>query len=219
AVRRAEREGARFEIVPRADVPMLIPRLKAISDEWLEAKGATEKSFSVGRFDPAYLQQFDCAVVCRGDEIVAFANIWAAADGGELSVDLMRHGSDVPYGTMDFMFSRLMLWGRDKGYRWFTLGLAPLSGLAARPLSPWWAKAGAFLYRHGESFYGFEGLRAYKAKFAPQWEPRFIAGPQGLSMARAMVDLQRLVGGGRGSAASRMGRAARDRTAEGEGQP
>jgi phosphatidylglycerol lysyltransferase len=62
-------------------------------------------------------------------------------------------------------------------------------------------KAGAFLYRHGESFYGFEGLRAYKDKFTPEWEPRFIAGPQGLSMARALIDLQTLIGGGRSSAA------------------
>lgn len=204
AVRRAEREGARFEIVPAADVPMLIPRLKAISDEWLETKGTAEKSFSVGRFDPVYLERFDCAVICWHDEIVAFANIWSTADHGELSVDLMRHVKAVPYGTMDFLFSRLMLWGREQGYRWFTLGLAPLAGLETRRLAPSWAKAGAFLYRHGESFYGFEGLRAYKAKFAPQWEPRFIAGPQGLSMARGMVDLQRLIGGGRGSAASRM---------------
>lgn len=218
AVRRAEREGARFEIVPQADVGPLIPRLRMISDRWLDAKGATEKSFSVGRFDPAYLQRFACAIVRCEDEIVAFANIWSTDDGNELSVDLMRHDNDVPYGTMDFMFSRLMLWGKDRGYRWFALGLAPLSGLEARRLSSPWAKAGAFLYRHGESFYGFEGLRAYKAKFAPQWEPRFIAGPQGLSMARAMVDLQRLVGGGRASAASRMRGAKRLRLVEGVGQ-
>ncbi|HEX7876270.1 MAG TPA: bifunctional lysylphosphatidylglycerol flippase/synthetase MprF [Sphingobium sp.] len=218
ATRRAEREGATFEIVGAADVPALIPRLKEISDHWLEAKGTAEKSFSVGRFDPAYLQRFDCALVRRHGEIVAFANIWSTAEGGELSVDLMRHDRNAPYGTMDFMFSRLMLWGQALGFRWFTLGLAPLSGLEARRLSSPWTKAGAFLHRHGESLYGFEGLRAYKAKFAPQWEPRFIAGPQGLSMVRAMVDLQRLVGGGRASAASRMREPKRTPIMEGVGR-
>ena len=204
AVRRAERDGASFDVVPAADVPALIPRLQAISDQWLAAKGASEKRFSVGRFDPAYLQRFDCALVhCSGD-IVAFANIWASADGGELSVDLMRHDGAAPAGTMDFLFVQLMLWGQARGYRWFALGLAPLSGLEVRRLSSLWTRAAALLYRHGNSLYGFEGLRAYKAKFAPIWEPRFIAGPQGLSMARAMVDLQRLVGGGRASAAARM---------------
>lgn len=204
AVRRTARDGASFEIVAAADMPALLPELRAVSDEWLTAKGATEKSFSVGRFEDIYMARFDCAVVrCHG-KIVAFANIWATADGQELSVDLMRQSADAPPGVMDFIFTSLLLWGQSQAYRWFTLGLAPLSGLEARRLSPLWVKAGAFLYRHGDAFYGFGGLRAYKAKFAPIWEPRFIAGPQGLSLARAMVDLQRLIGGGRGSMAARM---------------
>jgi phosphatidylglycerol lysyltransferase len=204
AVRRTTRDGASFEIIAAADVPKLLPELRALSDDWLAAKGATEKSFSVGRFGDIYMAKFDCAVVrCQG-RIVAFANIWATADGQELSVDLMRHSGDAPPGVMDFIFTSLLLWGQAQGYRWFTLGLAPLSGLEARRLSPLWVKGAAFLYRHGDAFYGFGGLRAYKAKFAPIWEPRFIAGPQGISLARAMVDLQRLIGGGRGSMAARM---------------
>jgi len=35
----------------------------------------------------------------------------------------------------------------------------------------------SLLRRHGEALYGFEGLCAYKDKFSPDWEPRFIAGP------------------------------------------
>jgi len=207
ADRRAEREGAVFEIVPAGQVPPLLDELEAISDQWLAAKGHGEKAFSVGRFDPAYIAGCDCALVRQGGgqggRIVAFANIWATANRRELSVDLMRHADETPYGTMDFLFVRLMIWGREQGYDWFTLGLAPLSGIEARRLSPLWAKAGAFFFRHGESFYGFEGLRAYKEKFAPRWEPRFIAGPRGISMSRAMIDLQKLVGGGSGSAATR----------------
>jgi len=200
AARRAEREGATFEIVPVAAVPAILDELRGISDRWLAAKGQSEKSFSIGRFDAAYMLRFDCAVVRHAGRIVAFANIWATACRTELSVDLMRHDAVMPHGTMDFLFVQLMLWGQERDYGWFTLGLAPLSGIEARRLAPVWAKAGAFLYRHGEAFYGFEGLRAYKDKFGPRWEPRFIAGPRGLSMARALIDLQRLVSGGRGSA-------------------
>ncbi|WP_242127095.1 bifunctional lysylphosphatidylglycerol flippase/synthetase MprF [Sphingobium sp. Sx8-8] len=203
AERRAVREGASFEIVPAARVPLLLDELEHISDQWLAAKGHGEKAFSVGRFDSAYIAACDCAVVRQEGRIVAFANIWATANHRELSVDLMRHASETPYGTMDYLFIHLMLWGRSQGYDWFTLGLAPLSGLEARRLSPLWAKAGAFFFRHGESFYGFEGLRAYKEKFGPRWDPRFIAGPRGISLSRAMIDLQKLVGGGPGSAATR----------------
>ena len=66
-----------------------------------------------------------------------------------------------------------------------------------------WARASAFLYKHGDSYYGFEGLRVYKNKFSPNWESRYIAGPQGVGLARALIDLQTLVGGGCGSAARR----------------
>lgn len=195
AARRAAREGARFEIVPAARAAPLLPELRAVSDEWLAAKGHSEKRFSLGRFDEAYLCRFDLALVrCEG-RIAAFANLWATANGEELSVDLMRHCESAPYGTMDFLFTRLMEWGRDQGYARFSLGLAPLSGIEARPLSPAWAKIAALLFRHGERFYGFRGLRAYKEKFAPGWEPRYVAGPGGLSTMRAMADLRALIGG------------------------
>lgn len=201
--RRAAREGAVFEIVPAAQLPALMAELRAVSDAWLRDKGNSEKAFSVGRFDPAYIGRFDCAVVRREGAIVAFANVWATENREELSVDLMRHLADMPYGTMDFLFVQLMQWGRDNGYRWFNLGMAPLSGIESRRLAPIWARIGALLYRHGDAFYGFEGLRAYKDKFSPVWTPRYIAAPPGLGLARGMIDLQTLVGGGSRSAARR----------------
>lgn len=202
-VRRAEREGARFELVRAADVPALLPELRAVSEAWLKAKGGHEKLFSVGRFDPAYLARFDCALIRSGDRLVAFANVWATADKEELSVDLMRHAENLPYGSMDLLFARLMEWGKAEGYSRFNLGIAPLSGLEARRLASFWAKAGALLYRHGDAFYGFEGLRGYKEKFGPAWIPRYVGAPHGLGLVRALVDLQMLIGGGPGSAARR----------------
>lgn len=203
ADRRAAREGAVFNMVATAEVPALLPELRTVSDQWLAVKGQSEKRFSVGSFDPAYLANFPCAVVRHEGRIVAFANLWPTANKTELSIDLMRHTATMPYGTMDFLFIQLMLWGKAQGYGWFSLGLAPLAGIEARRLAPLWARAGGFLYRHGEALYGFEGLRGYKDKFAPVWEPRFIAGPDGVGMARALIDLQTLVGGGPKSAARR----------------
>ncbi len=202
AERRAAREGASFEIVPASAVPALIPELRALSDGWLKAKGQSEKAFSVGRFDPGYLARFDCAIVRHEGRIAAFANIWSTTGREELSVDLMRHAEVTPYGTMDFLFVQLMRWGRAEGYRWFNLGLAPLAGIEARRLAPIWARIGGLLYRHGDAFYSFEGLRAYKDKYAPVWGPRYIAAPHGLGLVRALVDLQTLVSGGRNSAAA-----------------
>ena len=194
AERRAVREGASFEVIPVEAVQPLLDELEAISSEWLEAKGQREKGFSLGRFERGYIARFDCAVVRVDGRIVAFANIWKATSGGELSLDLMRHAAGSPPGVMDYLFASLMLWGQAQGYARFTLGLAPLSGIEGRRLSPFWAKAAAMIFRHGERFYGFKGLRAYKEKFAPAWEPRYIAAPNGLGFIQAMSDLNRLIG-------------------------
>ena len=201
AERRADKAGAGFAIVPAVDVPDLLPELAAVSDAWLAEKGRSEKAFSLGRFDPDYLARFDCAVVREGGRIVAFANIWATPNKAELSVDLMRHVGGLSYSAMDLLFARLMLWGRDNGYERFLLGLAPLSGLDVRRLAPLWAQAGNLVYRRGEGLYGFEGLRFYKQKFQPEWLPRYIAANGDIALARGLFDLNRLIAGGRGSAA------------------
>ncbi|WP_051244101.1 bifunctional lysylphosphatidylglycerol flippase/synthetase MprF [Azohydromonas australica] len=187
--------GYRFEIVPCEAVPPLVPALRELSDAWLRAKATHEKGFSNASFDARYLEQFPLALV-RGEEgIVAFANLWCGAGRQELSVDLMRRLPTAPRGSMDFLFSELMLWGRTQGYRWFDFGMAPLSGLDARRDAPIWGRIGTLLYRHGEHFYNFEGLRHYKAKFNPVWEPLYLASPGGVALPAILVDVTALMAG------------------------
>jgi phosphatidylglycerol lysyltransferase len=195
SVRRADAAGLRFEILPAADVAAYGTALKTVSDDWLRGKAGVEKRFSIGRFDPDYMTRFDCAVLWQDDRIVAFANIWATRNRCELSVDLMRHLPDTPYGTMDFLLVSLMQWGAAHGYKRFNLGMAPLSGLGGGRLAPGWSRIGHAIYGHAEALYGFAGLRSFKAKFHPDWQPRYVATPPGLPAARAMIDLIALIGG------------------------
>ena len=196
ARRRAERDGASFEVFPATAVKALLPQLTAISDAWLADKATAEKSFSVGTFEAGYLQRFPLALVRMAGEPVAFANLWGSAHNHELSVDLMRFGLDAPRGAMDYLFIELMLWGRAQGYHWFNLGMAPLAGLENHPLAPVWHRVGNFLFEHGEHFYNFEGLRRYKSKFDPQWRPRYIMTPGGLALPRILLDVSLLISGG-----------------------
>jgi phosphatidylglycerol lysyltransferase len=196
AHRKVEEAGYRLEVVPPEAVPALLPELTAVSDDWLETKSTREKGFSLGRFDPAYLRRFPLALVRLEGRIVAFANLWPGGGLEELSVDLMRHTRDAPAGVMDYLFLELMLWGRDQGYRWFNLGMAPLSGLEARALAPLWSRVGALVYQHGEQLYNFQGLRQYKDKYDPVWEPRYLACPGGLALPRILGDVAALIAGG-----------------------
>jgi phosphatidylglycerol lysyltransferase len=190
-------------MIPAGSIGPLLERLRSVSDAWLETRNTREKGFSLGFFDETYLKQFPLAVVYFAGEIVAFANVWQGAGKEELSVDLMRFTPDLPPVMMDYLFVELMLWGQKEGYRWFNLGVCPLSGLENRRLAPASRRVGAVIYRHGENFYNFQGLRAYKEKFEPEWTPVYLACPGGLVLPRVAANIVALVSGGLKGAVAR----------------
>jgi phosphatidylglycerol lysyltransferase len=191
------RSGLTFTIWDQEMVATQIETLHTISDAWLAEHRAGEKGFSLGRFDPEYIRRFPCGVVQGEDgKVVAFANILATPDKTELSVDLMRHLPTAPSGVMDTIFVEVMLWGQEQGYQIFNLGMAPLSGLSTHPLAPLWHKLAARIFHRGESLYNFQGLRSYKDKFNPVWEPRYIAVQSTWSLPSALFDATALIGGG-----------------------
>ena len=193
---RITRENCAFSVVPSDQVPPLLDELKRISDAWLVDKGTREKGFSLGFFEPEYMKKLPIAIVRREKEIIAFANIWPGADHDELSIDLMRHLPAAPNGIMDYLFVELMLWGQQQGYDWFSLGMAPMSGLEERALAPLSHKVGTFVFRHGEHFYNFQGLRQYKEKFGPVWRPKYLACRGGLVLPRILANVATLISGG-----------------------
>jgi phosphatidylglycerol lysyltransferase len=192
----AQRDGLTFEVIAAGSADGLMPELQRISDTWLASKATGEKRFSVGHFSPQYLRRFPLALVREGGAPAAFANLWTTDTRAELAVDLMRFGSAAPQGTMDFLFIELMSWGRDQGYRWLNLGMAPLSGLDRHPLAPAWHRVGNLVFRHGEHFHNFEGLRRYKAKFDPHWEPKYLVARGGIALPRVLMDVAVLIAGG-----------------------
>ena len=197
AKNRFEREGFSFTMWEPDAVAENLPILQAVSDGWLAKHRAAEKGFSLGRFDPDYVRRFPCAVVKNAaGGVIAFANLWRTAGKEELSVDLMRHLDEAPAGVMDYLFTEMMRWGREQGYQQFSLGMAPLSGLSTRALAPLWNKLAAQLFHRGRKLYNFSGLRDYKEKFRPHWEPRYLAVQSSWRLPSALLDATTLIGGG-----------------------
>jgi phosphatidylglycerol lysyltransferase len=192
----SEKAGCTVELLPAGGSDAHLADLTRISDDWLAAKHTREKRFSLGRFEPAYIRQFPLALVRLQGRIVAFATLWTTGTRDELTVDLMRYASDAPPNVMTYLFVQVMLWGKAEGYQWFDLGMAPLSGMGNRTLAPLWHRLGAFVFHHGENFYHFKGLREYKARFDPVWEPRYLASPGGLALPFILTDIAALISGG-----------------------
>ncbi|WP_286952604.1 phosphatidylglycerol lysyltransferase domain-containing protein [Brevundimonas sp. UBA7507] len=196
AVNRAEREGASFEVAPPGAARALEVELRAVSDAWLNHHNGSEKAFSLGRFDIDYLDRSPIAVARENGRIVAFANLLVGTGGREAMIDLMRHDPEGPHGIMDYLFTRTAQWAREQGMERLDLGMAPLSGLEDRRMAPVFARVGALVFEEGGAVYGFQGLRAYKAKFGPAWRPKFIAAPTTTPLALALLDVALLTSGG-----------------------
>ncbi len=195
AINRVEKDSGRFEIVQGEALRAIMSELRAVSDAWLLAKRAGEQRFSLGRFDEPYLMLFPCAVVRdAAGGIVAFANVLEGARGEEMSVDLMRYRGD---NVMDYLFIRLMLHGKQRGFKRFNLGMAPLAAVGdvrwARPIE----RLAHLFFRHGEHWYNYQGLRHFKEKFDPVWEPRYMAYPHPWQWPLAIAHVSALVAGGR----------------------
>ena len=195
-VRRLEKDGGIFRVLPTDEVRERMDELRAVSDDWLRLRSVAEKGFSLGSFEPDYVARFPAAIVECGEHIEAFATLWPGLMGQEVSTDLMRHHRDAPKSVMEALFTHLMIWGRAEGYRWFVMGMAPMSGFESSPIAPLWARAGRLLYEHGTPLYNFQGLRAFKNKFDPVWESRYLVYPGGLALLRIAADVSALVSGG-----------------------
>lgn len=190
---RAQRDGLSVELLSPPHAPELIDTLQDISDDWMAQHAAREKRFSVGRFDAAWLNRTRIALVRLNGEICAFANLMEATRSS--AVDMMRHHADVPAATMEFLFTDLMLQLKAEGRESFSLGMVPFAGLSGRRGATLWARFGSLVYSHGDRFYSFEGLRRFKSKFDPVWQPRYFCCRSALPPVGPLTDAARLIAG------------------------
>jgi phosphatidylglycerol lysyltransferase len=190
---RVERTGVSFEIIKAEDVEQFLPALKRVSDAWLAVRGRREKGFSLGFWNDDYLRRHDVAVVRHEGRIVAFANILRKPAAATASLDLMRHVSDAPESVMDYLVVMLLEHVKAEGYKWFNLGMAPLSGLPEHRLASRWARLAGLFFRYGDRLYNFEGVRIFKSKFKPEWRPKYLAYEHSLRLPQTLFDIAGLI--------------------------
>ncbi|MCX8025903.1 MAG: phosphatidylglycerol lysyltransferase domain-containing protein, partial [Thermanaerothrix sp.] len=166
----------------------LLEALRAVSDEWLSTRGMTELRFSLGWFDEDYLRQCPAMIIRTAEgRISAFASLILDLPPGGVSVDLMRHRRATESGTMDFLFVSLLEWAKTAGYTVFDLGLSALVGVGEHSDDPAIERAMRYLYHSLTRFYNYQGLHAFKAKFHPRWEPRYLVYPQPLALPSVVL--------------------------------
>lgn len=193
-LRRVEREGYSFQIIEPPFNKEVIDQLKEISDKWLGSR--KEKGFSLGWFSEDYIQRSPIAILKNEEEnkIMGFVTLMDANDGGRtIAIDLMRIDKDAPNASMDYLMLNLFITFKEKGYKYFSLGEAPLSNVGFNMHSHLQEKLARLVYNSGNIFYSFDGLRRYKSKFSPVWQPRYLAYPKFMSLPEVFINLCSLI--------------------------
>ncbi|EPC55680.1 lysyl-tRNA synthetase [Lacticaseibacillus paracasei subsp. paracasei CNCM I-4270] len=187
-----EREGYSVELLKSPFDDALLDDLQTVSDSWLD--GRSEKGFSLGFFDRHYLNQAPIAVVRAPDgKIVAFATDMPTGNNEVTSIDLMRSSADAPSGIMDEVFIHLFELAKDRGFKYFNMGMAPLANVGTSSYSFIEEKIAHLVYEYGYRFYGFQGLRSYKNKYVTEWVPKYVAYRKRTSLLFTLLQIMMVV--------------------------
>lgn len=152
--------------------------LKQCLKEWLSSKGLPPLRFLV---EPNTLSRlFDRRVFVAtrsSGEVVGFIVLSPVATRNGWLFEQFPHRPGAPNGTVELMIDTAMRTLAEGGYDYVTLGLSPLSKRAEIKLfdNPLWLRVLlAWMRKHAQRFYNFDGLDAFKAKLQPErWEPVF----------------------------------------------
>ncbi len=214
SVARARREGLsaqcwQGEIIPEA----LFAGMQRISTEWLATRNVkTQMGFSMGRFPADWSKELLTVLALDANGRVEAFLTWTPLYAGDgWALDIMRRGKRATPGAMELLIFHSLEWAKARGYTKMSLGLAPLAGLSGETLSaPCDPVAGeqqassasllersaAFLHRRGIVLDTYRSLYAFKAKFQPAWESRYLIVSEGQALPRILLALARLHGTG-----------------------
>ena len=168
-----KKDNYNFKIIPKEKLDTVLVELESISQEWLDSKNTSEKRFSIGHFSKEYIKNFDLAILEKDGKIISFANIYGTSEKECLTLDLMRHKKGLKNSVMEYFFICLIQYAKEANFTFFSLGIVPLSGIEKEWLSPY-KSIENFLFHYEKHFYNFRGLKLFKDKFNPLWNPVYI---------------------------------------------
>jgi phosphatidylglycerol lysyltransferase len=184
-----QKKGYTTTIYKPPHSPELITQLKTISDEWLEATNRSEMVFSQGSFNEQLKDQ-DLIITKNPDGIpVAFLNIIPDFAPDECTYDLIRKTTDAPGGCMDALIIELIKYTKEKGCRFVNLGLAPMSGLEGTDKTL--ERLMRYAYEKIRRFRHYQGLRAFKEKYASQWLNKYLVYDSDFDLLRLPIVLNK----------------------------
>ncbi len=185
SAKRAEKEGIHIVFSRRRiQNPEHLAQMEQISHAWLTSKGGTEMGFSMGHFDSHGDEEQVYALAIDGaNQVHAFVTFVPIYGRNGWGLDLMRRATWAVPGTMELLLARSVEYLKREGADIVSLGLAPQSnvndtdqtflGTSIDFLTHWFGNPG-----------NNHSLFAFKNKFQPRWENRYLVYSNTLTLPK-----------------------------------
>ncbi len=173
-INKIERQGYQFRMYEPPLDYQLIHELHQVSNEWLQLPFRTERTFNQSNFDYNQIKSSPVAAIENKEgQVMAFISLILDYAPRSMAIDLMRRRKETVNGCMDYLLIKIMLHYKEKGYETVSLGLAPLSGVGETE-SDIPERTLKFFYDNFNQIFSYRGLRDFKAKYNPDWQPRYL---------------------------------------------
>jgi len=191
SAKRAEKDGMRAlfseETLPSA---VYQEQMAHISHAWLARKGGGEMGFSMGRFEPpVQAGRVTALAVDQHEKVHAFVTFIPISGRNGWGLDLLRRSEQAAYGTMELLLVRSLELFKAQRASVVSLGLAPQSNYNQNHVSLL-GRYGSLFLRHSRLFHQFQTLTAFKRKFQPTWENRYLIFSHPLHVCQIGLALQ-----------------------------
>ncbi|MEP6757183.1 MAG: DUF2156 domain-containing protein [Chthonomonadales bacterium] len=169
------------------------PSLRACLKEWLETRHLLPLHFLVEPETLSTLSGRRMFVAEQGGRVVGFVTLSPVpARSGWLTEQFPRLPS-APNGTVELLIDAAARAVALDGAKYFTMGLVPLANRVenASVKNPVWLNSTFNVLRNsGGGFYNFEGLKAFKSKFQPDyWEPIYVISREKSFSVRTLYNI------------------------------
>ncbi len=168
---------------------------------WLQGKPIPPLHFLTTPFlltpwphEGVFVAETECHGRC---EVVGMLVASRALFGDVYRVDAVIRAPGSPNGCAELLVREAFRHAALRGLERATLGLAPLSQRSGVRTRGWPNHLSALVRRFGAPWYSFEGLEAFKSKFAPDaWVPLYCVAPCSRFLPGDVLAVARAFAGG-----------------------
>ncbi len=152
-------------------------KIQKLYESWLKTRKSAPMTFSMDFFPfPPDKEGLILTAQDENNNLVGCFSFFPFNQGRGRTLDLMLRSQNAPSGLVDTCLTEALLKFKSEGLTQASLGLATAS-ISENYISdsPMAQKALDFIYKNINSFYNYQSLAAFKIKFNPSWQPRYLA--------------------------------------------